>query len=557
MPDSNYCFATGEKEIVIRLRASEKDKDIKIFLVYGPKYEYQVRQYETRMYPCCEDGTYQYFEKKLSLKDVRLAYIFRIEENGRSYYFSEDGVTEKYSFSDSFYNFFQVPYINENDRIKTVDWMRSAVFYQVFIDRFNRGDDKKDLSYINMKWGERPTPKSFAGGDLRGIIDKLDYIAGLGVNALYLTPIFRSISNHKYDIMDYWTIDPMFGTKDDLKELVQKCHERGIRVVLDAVFNHCSMLCKEFQDVMRKGLKSDYYEWFMINGDYPDPEKMNYECFAACNYMPKLNTAVPEVQRFLIDTGLYWIREADIDGWRLDVSDEVSHDFWRQFRKAVKKEKPECVLIGESWHNASDFLQGDQFDSIMNYAFTKACLDYFAHDNFDAKQMSEKLNNILMRNATPVNDMMLNLLDSHDTHRIYTETEKDKKKVLAAMALEAVFPGAMCIYYGTEICMEGGYDPDSRRCFDWDEEDWDKDFMKKVKEIIGLKKEKIMQYGDTRIFSDQDDLIVERILGKEKIVLTINMTDEEFRVQKEAANEEKSFINNPGMHHGIYNYGVQ
>ena len=220
----------------------------------------------------------------------------------------------------------------------TVDWMRSAVFYQIFVERFRQGNEKKDTSYINMKWDEKPTPKSFAGGDLAGIIEKMDYLKELGINALYLTPVFRSISNHKYDIIDYFTVDPQFGTKEELRQLVKLAHENGIRVVLDAVFNHCSMEMQQFQDVLEKGRESRFYDWFIIDGDFPEPEKMNYECFAACNYMPKLNTANEEVQDFLLEIAIYWIREADIDGWRLDVSDEVSHGFWRRFRKAVKKE---------------------------------------------------------------------------------------------------------------------------------------------------------------------------------------------------------------------------
>lgn len=184
--------------------------------------------------------------------------------------------------------------------------------------------------------------------------------------------------------------------------------------------------------------------------------------------MPKLDTANREVQEYLIGIACYWIREYGIDGWRLDVSDEVSHVFWRRFREAVKKEKADAVIIGENWHDAYPYLRGDQYDSIMNYAFTKACLDYFARKTFDAKQMAEKLSSNLMRNMEPVNRMMLNLLDSHDTHRFYSEVGENPDRLLAALALEMVFPGAPCIYYGTEICTPGGYDPDSPRCFDWE-----------------------------------------------------------------------------------------
>ena len=533
IPDSRYCFATGEKELVLRLRMAREDEKAKVFLIYAQKYDFTFCRKKMPMEIKYSDRLYNYYEIKMRLEDVRFAYIFQIEEDGNTWYFSEDGVTKDYKFEEGFYNFFQMPYINKNDVMDTVDWMRSAVFYQIFVERFRQGNEKKDTSYINMKWDEKPTPKSFAGGDLAGIIEKMDYLKELGISALYLTPVFRSISNHKYDIIDYFTVDPQFGTKEELRQLVKLAHENGIRVVLDAVFNHCSMEMQQFQDVLEKGRESRFYDWFIIDGDFPEPEKMNYECFAACNYMPKLNTANEEVQDFLLEIAIYWIREADIDGWRLDVSDEVSHGFWRRFRKAVKKEKPDSVIIGENWHDAYAYLMGDQYDSIMNYAFTKACLDYFAKGVFSAKDMADKLNSNLMRNTEQVNRMMLNLLDSHDTHRFFTEVNKDKDKMLAAIALEMVFEGAPCLYYGTELCMEGGYDPDSRRGFPWDTKSWDMDFLEKVKELIRIRKQPAVQYGEIKIEEEQEMLHVERMWENSKIILRINMTEEEKKIPKQ------------------------
>ncbi|SER45713.1 glycoside hydrolase family 13 protein [Lachnobacterium bovis] len=548
MSDSKYCYAVNKDEIVIRLRTSKED-ELDVFLLYGPKYEFQSKRYKAKMKVKYEDKLYRYYEKRIKLSDLRLAYIFEIYENGERFYFCEDGIVVDYDFENAFYNFYQMPYINENDRIKVVEWMQGAVFYQIFVDRFNMGNLKKDKSYIDMKWGDKPTPKNFAGGDIRGIIDKLDYLENLGITAIYLTPIFLSISNHKYDIIDYKKIDPMFGDIEDLKELVHKAHEKNIHIVLDAVFNHCSMNLYQFQDVIEKGKKSKYYDWFIIDGDFPEPEKGNYECFASCNYMPKLNTANLQVQEFLLDIAVYWIRECDIDGWRLDVSDEVSHDFWRQFRKAVKKEKENCVIIGENWHDAYAYLMGDQYDSIMNYAFTKACLDYLAKDKLDAKGMANKLNEILMRNNSLINSMMLNLIDSHDTFRFFTEVKCNKKKQLCALALSVFFPGAVCVYYGTEICMEGGYDPDSRRCFDWNEENWDKEFLEKFKALLKLKKFEEIRFGTVKIYEKNCLLIVERIYKNNKIRLEINMENKvingiepfNYRVlRKGDYNEEKS-----------------
>lgn len=526
IPDSRYCFPIGEKELVIRLRTAKEDEETEVFLIHACKYDFQEKRESSAMHVGYSDRLYNYYEIKLQLEDVRLAYIFRIEKNGKIYYFSEDGITETYNFKEGFYNFFQMPYINKNDLMPTVDWMKDAVFYQIFVDRFFMGDIRKNRGYINMEWNDKPLAKSFAGGDIRGIIEKLDHIKELGITALYLTPIFLSVSNHKYDIISYMQIDPQFGTEEDLEELVRLAHGNGIRIVLDAVFNHCSMETEQFQDVLAKGKKSEYYDWFLIDGDYPDTEKINYECFAACNYMPKLNTANEQVQEFLVRIAVHWVKEYDIDGWRLDVSDEISHEFWRTFRKAVKTAKPEAVIIGENWHDAYPYLMGDQYDSIMNYAFTKACLDYFARGALDARHMAWKLNSNLMRNLEQVNRMMLNLLDSHDTHRFFTEVGENKDKLLAALALEMIFIGAPCIYYGTEICLEGGYDPDSRRCFNWEESSWDAGLMEKVKALTGLRKRPEIADGDIRVADRERMLLVERSLPGKKLRLLINMTEE-------------------------------
>ena len=320
---------------------------------------------------------------------------------------------------------------NETDLHKKVDWCDRAIFYQIFVDRFHMGSCSKDRNYIDKDWGELPKPKGFYGGDLPGITEKLDYLQDLGINSIYLTPIFQSPSNHKYDTIDYEEVDAMFGTNRDLKELVESAHKRGIKILLDAVFNHCSCLCKQFQDVLRKGKESVYYDWFIIRGDRPVLEQMNYECFAACNYMPKWNTNNPEVQKFLLHIATKWIKEYGIDGWRLDVADEVSHDFWRQFRKAVKAAKPDALIVGENWHDSRPWLEGDQFDSIMNYSFTKACLDYFAYEKYSAQRFCERLSEILMRNTDQVNEMMLNLLDSHDTERFLTNVGENADKLMS------------------------------------------------------------------------------------------------------------------------------
>lgn len=524
IPESRFCFPLSKEQVVIRLRTAREDAKtgLKVNIIYGVKYDYQTKRFTKQVPLKYQDELYAFYEVKLDINDVRLVYIFELEEKGKKYYFSEDGLTNDYNYQECFYNFFQLPYINENDVMPMVDWMPGTVFYQIFVDRFCIGDKNKDMSYIDMRWGDKPTPKNHAGGDLKGVIKRLDYLKDLGISGIYLTPIFESESNHKYNIINYKKIDPQFGTTEDLVKLVKEAHNRGIKIVLDAVFNHCSDKMTEFEDVVKNGKTSKYFDWFIVDGDKLDMKNRNYECFAHCEYMPKLNTAVPAVQKFLLDIATYWIEVADIDGWRLDVADEVSHDFWRMFRKAVKAKKSDAVIIGENWHDAYPSLMGEQQDSIMNYAYTKVCLDYFAKERCDEKKTVWHLNSILMRNMEQVNYMMLNLLDSHDTLRFFTEIGKDKKKLKTAIALTMFFPGTPCIYYGTEIAMEGGYDPDCRRCFDWDKSNWDVALMDQIKELLALKKNPVLQWGDVSIKEVNGAIRIVRSYEGKNAVLTIN-----------------------------------
>lgn len=523
VPDSKFCFPISDNELVIRLRVDKKDSDIKVEIVHGPKYRFFEGIFtKQEMGLAYIDDEFAYFETVLNLEDVRVAYVFEIEEKGKTLYYSEFGLSEEYDYAKSNDSFFQYSYINDIDVHKVVSWADEAVFYQIFIDRFNRGDFTKDDSYIDMKCNEEPTRTSFMGGDIKGITEKLDYLEDLGINAIYFTPLFVSKTNHKYDITDYYAVDKQFGTKADLKELVEKSHKRGIKVILDAVFNHASNDTKEFLDVVKKGKNSKYFNYFIIHGDKVSVDKPNYEMFSNCVDMPKWNNSNIEVQDFFIDIGLYWIKEFDIDGWRLDVSDEVSHDFWRRFRKAVKKLKKDVIIVGENWHDAHAYLMGDQFDGIMNYAFRRACKQYFAHETINSKTMSERLNNVLTRNTWQVNRMNLNLTDSHDTARFFTECGKNKDAMLAALAVMYMFIGMPCIYYGTELHMEGGEDPGCRKGFDWNERGWDTEFRNKVKELISLRKIKAVQKGHINITYDKDCFIMERFLDGQHLTIITN-----------------------------------
>ena len=447
---------------------------------------------------------------------------------------------------------YQLTVYDGSDRVP--DWFGQGMCYQILPDRFCRTEIPDPTGmvgnrWVHQNWDEEPAVgimgktwngndicnRDFFGGNLKGVEEKLPYLASLGVETIYFCPIFEASENHRYGTADYSRIDPMLGTNEDFSRLCEKAHSMGIRILLDGVFNHTGWVSRYFNgdgfytDSVGACQSEDspYRRWFQFR-HWPD----QYESWWGIYSLPAVEEHDPSYRNFIFgdqdSVVRTWLRRG-ADGWRLDVSDEVSHVFWRRFREAVKKEKADAVIIGENWHDAYPYLRGDQYDSIMNYAFTKACLDYFARKTFDAKQMAEKLSSNLMRNMEPVNRMMLNLLDSHDTHRFYSEVGENPDRLLAALALEMVFPGAPCIYYGTEICTPGGYDPDSRRCFDWEKVHTDTDVRKKLTELTHIRSCTAITDGNVELAAENGMLCVRRKAGGEGVSLYINMTEEQRR----------------------------
>jgi glycosidase len=412
--------------------------------------------------------------------------------------------------------YYQLPFIHEVDLFNAPDWAKEAVFYQIFPDRFFNGDTGNDPDGTKP-WGGQPETEGFFGGDLQGVLQRLDYLVDLGINAIYFTPLFSSPSNHKYDTVDYMQIDPQFGDKDDLKRLVHACHERGIRVVLDAVFNHCSEEFAPFQDVVKNGKSSKYVDWFHINSfpvEMKDDGMASYDTFGFFGNMPKLNTANPEVKKYLIDVATYWLREAEIDGWRLDVADEVDHHFWREFRIAVKETNPEAYIIGEVWNDSLNWLLGDQFDSVMNYPFANKALAYFAGSDMDGITLANEISHLIMRYPQPTNEVVFNLLCSHDTPRIATMLGDDKRRLKLSVVFLMTYIGTPCIFYGDEIGLNGGGDPDCRKCMEWDPAKQDNELYDFYKLLINLRKQHpVLRHGRFRfLHAEQGDsrIIYER-----------------------------------------------
>lgn len=478
-------YPVGPFHLRVTLRARRGDLE-RAFVIYGDRYERPGREIATEMERAGEDERFDYFQATLTLEPPRFRYAFLLWGRKEQCWLCEKG------FSDSRPRdgFFQYPYIAPADLFDIPGWARGAVFYHIFPERFANGDPANDPPGTRPWRQERPRSDAFYGGDLKGILQRLDHIKALGVDAIYLNPIFRSPSNHKYDTADYYAVDPHFGTIGDFKELVAACHASGIRVVLDAVFNHCGSEFFAFKDVLEKGADSKYAGWFYLR-EFPvrtRPEP-NYETFANGVWtMPKLRTENPEVREYLLGVARYWIEECDIDGWRLDVANEVDHAFWRDLRKVVRKAKPDCYIVGEVWHRALPWLLGDQFDGVMNYPVRDACVAFFAERTADALAFDRQLTRVRMAYPEPVNQASWNLLGSHDTARFLTLCNGETRRAALAAVFLMTYVGAPVIYYGDEVGMGGETDPDCRRPMIWDPKQQNRELLALYRRLGEIRK---------------------------------------------------------------------
>lgn len=373
----------------------------------------------------------------------------------------------------------------DNKPVSVPAWVKDAVFYQIFPERFENGDPTNDPPN-SEPWGNKPKGNNYFGGDLQGIINRLGHLKRLGVNALYLNPIFAANSNHKYNTTDYSIIDPAFGTNEVFDRLVRECKASGIRIVIDGVFNHVGTAHFAFKDVKEKGKDSPYASWFNIYS-FPvsSPAKPNYECWWGYGSLPKLMVQNPEVKKYLFEVTRYWTER--VDGWRLDVANEVPHDFWKEFRTLSLSINPECYIVGEIWEDAAPWLKGDEFDAVMNYRFRAACLEYFAEEKITASEFDRRLEILRNTHHPEMTMAMMNLLDSHDTERYLTLCNGDLWKVKLSVILQMTYVGAPMFYYGDEIGMEGGKDPDCRRTMMWDEKEWNMELFDLYRKLIALR----------------------------------------------------------------------
>jgi len=390
---------------------------------------------------------------------------------------------------------------------RTPDWVKHAVFYQVFPDRFARSERVPKPAHLEP-WDDPPTVHGYKGGDLLGVVEHLDHLQALGVTALYFNPIFQSGANHRYHTHDYLRVDPMLGGDAALRELLDAAHARGMRVVLDGVFNHASRGFLQFHDVLENGSASAYLDWWHVHG-YPlgaygeGDGTLRYEAWWNLPALPKFNTDTPAVREYLWSVGEHWLRFG-VDGWRLDVPNEIDDDaFWREFRRRCRAVNPEVYIVGELWGEAERWLQGDQFDAVMNYQVTRAILGYVAREideaevartgfgkvpSLSAQGFQKALEAELARYHPEIAQAQLNLLGSHDTPRALTVLRGDREALRLAFALLFTLPGAPCVYYGDELGLAGGHDPDCRQGMPWAREDtWDRATLHWVRDLAALR----------------------------------------------------------------------
>lgn len=457
---SEYAFALDDTHYIFRLRTGKGEAESVRFYyadraVMTPKLQFAplpMEKFRTDRY-------FDWYEIRLETRFERIAYYFELQNGMETLFYYGD--CYEMAGTPTRADYFQLPFNHRADRFAAPAWTRDAVVYNIFPDSFAAG--------------KRLAPNGAPpcrGGTVRGVTENLDYIASLGFNCIYLNPIFAARSYHRYDTLDYYRIDPHMGAEDDLRDLVRRAHALGIRVILDGVFNHVSSDHPFFRDVLEKGWASRYYSCFYALPETPRMpaagELPGYTCFSYVADMPKTNTADPFLRQYFCDIGAYWVRKFDVDGWRLDVANELDDGFLRAFRASVKAAKSDALIVGEVWENAAHYLGGDMLDSAMNYDFRRYCRRFFAEQTVDAETFDTNVSTLLLRYNENALFAQLNLLDSHDVSRFLSLCGGKTERMELAVLLQMTFPGMPCVFYGDEKGLCGESEPEYRRPMAWD-----------------------------------------------------------------------------------------
>ncbi len=485
-------FVQG-KSCTLRLRCNEPVLKITVlhgdpfWFAEGKKKEPVLEETELAAKQILLDDTF--YSVTIPMRTHKLRYHFVITLcDGTKLMVSELGVTDE--LPESQLRPFMVPYVFEREHYDAPDWAKDFVWYQIFPDRFAGEGDP--AAFV-------PTRDNFFGGTLKGITGKIPYLKELGVQGIYLNPIFQSPSNHRYDTADYARIDSLLGDEADFRQLVESLHEAGMRIMLDGVFNHCAWDHPFWQDVLHNGESSPYYEWFYIddvqalsgaNKDKFSPEIIRREhpfaCFAFAANMPKWNTEKKLVMDYLIGQAECWTRDFGIDAWRLDVPDEISMRFLREFKRRIRAVSDQVYIIGEIWQDAGLWLDHAVFDGAMDYPLYYAIRDFAMTGQDDLSAFAWRIQCWVLSAPEEVHPYQWAFCSNHDIPRLLTECSGDVERAKLALFLTAVLGGNMSVYYGDELGMEGGDDPDNRRAMAW--ECCDGTLLDFYKELVRIKK---------------------------------------------------------------------
>lgn len=422
-------------------------------------------------------------------------------------------------------------------------WVKDAIFYQIFPDRFYRGRaDQENKSF--EPWGNLPRVDSFFGGNLDGILKKLDHLQMLKINALYLTPIFKAETNHKYDTSDYYLIDPAFGSNEEFKMFVDSLHQQSLKVILDGVFNHSGEKFPPFVDLWNKGEKSSYKEWYRILRFPLTIYPTTYETCGGCTYLPKFNLDNEQVRALLLDVARYWIKNYSIDGWRLDSAVKVPTNFWKDFYTIVKGLSPDAYVTGEVWWEPTTWLAKGMMDGTTNYLLRSLMLTFFARHEMDAEDFRVEIDSLIARLGESAG-YMLNFLSSHDTPRAFTQFNGEIKYLRLAIIFLFCMMGVPMIYYGDEIGLPGGSDPDCRRCMPWDPKDWNTAILECYKKVSSLRTSQIaLRRGKYESLLANDHLFAfRRFFEDQSIIVLLNVGNEMVNINIDTNSSHMYWLN--------------
>ena len=554
-------FFSISADCTVNLRIHSEPKIAKVWLLVEDD---DLRPLELEMY--AETDRFKFWNLNFNFRTTVSKFSFAAQtEDELNIYFGTSGVanfispSEKWIYSSDDFPRHTIP-----------DWVYGGVMYQIFPERFRNGND--EITPENaIPWESTPTRLDFHGGDLHGVTEKIDYIKDLGVNIIYLNPIFLSSSTHKYDAWDHFKVDDTFGGDEALKDLIEEAHNRNMKVVLDCSLNHVHPRHFAFQDIVEKGEKSEYKDWFTVF-DYPvrflhrphlyanthkvgwDGNAEEYKTYLEQTFketkvpvevvdddgpiieptfkawwgvpdMPKINFKNDGARQWGLDVTEHWIKNFDIDGWRMDVAKELDFSFWKDFRDVAYSAKKDILLISEIFGDTSQWLQGERFDGTMNYSFRETMTDYFATKRIDNKEFANSLANLYSMYSFEALSSCQNLLSSHDVKRFLNRCGANTDGMFGAVFLQATFPGIAGIYYGDEIGLGGADDPQNREPFPWESEDkWNKDLLKFTSELMSIKtSQPILRYGNFEMVTYDDNYVIfRRVLNDESLLCIVN-----------------------------------